>query len=185
MLVQSGYSVDNLPAIVDIEQARKIISTNASDEQLQAGIDAASAVIRNYCGWHVSPNLECTFECESDGFPELQLPATFVTAVHSVTVNGEPIEFEWKPSGRIRRTDKKMFSESWGSVVVKYSAGIETEQIAQPVAKLAAAACSAPAGIRSESIGQASVTYSTTSLEEAFSDNMRAVLNAYRVNARP
>ena len=65
------------------------------DTRIDANIPAATEAIRNYCGWHVSPNLTCGMIYNvrdlRDAFtgPDLlvQLPATFVTSIEKIILN--------------------------------------------------------------------------------------------------
>lgn len=92
MLTVYGYEVDGqLPSIVSLADAREITKTAATDEQLMAGIEQAQALVRAYCGWHVAPLLQCTYETEGNGGLEIQLPATFVDSVQSVTVDANQL----------------------------------------------------------------------------------------------
>ena len=182
MLTNWGYSVEELTDILTVAECRAITGTEAPDAMVEAGIKAAQAAIRNNCGWHVAPPLQCVYETESAGFREIQLPATFVKDV-TATIDGQTVDVEAKHTGRIRRADGKPVPESWGSVEVSYTAGVDASQVKQLVAKLAASAVASPAGIRSESIGSASVTYASTEIE--LTSNVQAVLGAYRVKARP
>lgn len=183
MLNDFGYESEYVPSIVDVEDVRKLTGTSAPNEQLEAAVCQVDAIIRHYCGWHVCPPLSCTYETECEGFPEIQLPATHVSKVLSVEVEGEPVEVRWKKNGRIVRKDGKPWPREWGSVVVRYVAGIDQASLASVAAKMAAAAVASPAGVRSESVGSMSVTYATTEAE--LTERQAAFLGSFRLKARP
>lgn len=180
-----GYEVQQLPGLVTAARVQTITGTIATVEQIEAAVAVASATIRNYCNWHVAPSLSCTYHTECSGYPELQLPAVSVSAVDSVKVNGEAVEFVWKPNGRIMRKNGEPWPREWGSVEVKYSAGVDASQLEFIAAKLSAAALASPAGVRSESIGSASVTYASTGIDDAFGENMKALCASYKLPWRP
>lgn len=183
MLNEFGYESDELPRIVDVDAVRAITGTDAPEEQIEAAVDQVGAIIRHHCGWHVCPPLECSYETECEGFPELQLPATHVCDVTSVSVDGEQVDFRWKPNGRVVRKDGMAWPREWGSVRIEYAAGVNAASLAQMAAKMAASAVASPAGVRSESVGSMSVTYATTEAE--LTERQAAFLGAFRLKARP
>lgn len=156
-----GYSVETLPPMLHIEQFRAIYPDfSADDEAVEGALDATSCAIRDYCGWHVSPQLECTFTGEGDG-RMLILPAMGVTSVDSLSVNGESVECEWKSCGLVR-LKRGYFPDSWRSVVCEYTAGFDAVSVSQVVAQIAANAIAAAPGVANERAGNVSITYNQT-----------------------
>lgn len=156
-----GYSVADLPPMLDVCSFRDLYpGMSADDDSIMAVLDATSAAIRDYCGWHVSPSIECTFTGEGDG-RILILPAMGVTAVDSLSVNGESAAFEWKSCGLVRLTCGA-FPDAWRSVTCEYTAGYDASAVAQVVAQIAANAIVAAPGVSSERAGNVQITYNQT-----------------------
>lgn len=70
----------------------------------QEAIDAAVDSVRRLADWHIWPEREETVRVDSPGDPMVVLPTKRLTAVHSVEVDGEPVEIgeqDWSPDGMI------------------------------------------------------------------------------------
>lgn len=157
-----GYSVESLEPVMTVEAFRELCPNMAStDEQIAATIMAVSESVRDYCGWHVAPSLECTYKGEGEG-RLLVLPAMGVTDVSSLTVEGRQVTgFEWKPSGLVRLT-RGCFPDKWGSVACTYTAGFAPASVGQVVAQIAANSLAASPGVSDERAGNVSITYNRT-----------------------
>ena len=56
-----GYDAEELGPIVSLERFHKITNyAYTNNPRLESALYAASQAIRNYCGWHVCPSVECT-----------------------------------------------------------------------------------------------------------------------------
>ena len=173
MITLWGYElkdVDGLPPLIcpdefDMYTAKKY----SGDIRVPKEMEAASAAIRNYCGWHLFPALPCEIKMtmqdrrvEHNG-PDLliQLPAKFVTAVESVTVDGTEYEFTFETNGLVRVYDVHRQARR-AEVVINYTAGLPAEMMAA-VRELAAHqsvhSLASSYGITSESAGGVSITY--------------------------
>lgn len=66
----------------------------------------AEAEVQGYCGWHIAPQLRETLTLDGDGSGVLFLPTLHLVELHSVSVNGTPVEdledVEWSTSGVLR-----------------------------------------------------------------------------------
>lgn len=150
--------------------------------------DAASAAIRNTCGWHVSPSMSCRCVVDVDGLTRsVWLPARNVTAITSVTVGGEAVtDYQWSRMGQI--LFPRPIQRGMQAVVVEYVAGIEDAgdlaALAEGVASRARALASRP-GVTSESAGGVSVSVSASmaaaSAAPFLTDVERAALAPYKV----
>lgn len=73
----------------------------------QSLIDQATALVRRYCGWHVTPERTETFVLDGSGGRSLRLPSLHVTGVSAVT-NDDIVytddEFEWSTVGTLTRS---------------------------------------------------------------------------------
>ena len=186
-----GYSVETeslapLISVADFKTATggRMVS---SDERIAAVIESASQAIRDWCGWHVAPNLACEWTGQGEGNLML-LPCFGVTEVESLSVDGrEVLDFEWLNSGLIRIPCR--FPDKWRSCDVVYSAGFDaTGALSAAVVQVASNALAATPGIREEHAGQVGATYNQT--EAGVSGGVRllpsdlSLLAPYRLTVR-
>ena len=157
-----GYTVEYLPSMIMLEDFRVLCpGLSSSDEQVQAVLNAASAAIRDWCGWHVSPSIECTYTGDGEG-RMLILPAMGVTDVTSLMVDGAAVtDFEWTAAGMVR-LKSGVFPDAWRSVECVYTAGFDVGPIGQVVAQIASNALVAAPGVANERAGNVSITYNQT-----------------------
>lgn len=158
---------------------------SSTTQQVQAMLDAVSASVRGYCGWHLSPSLSCSWRGDAPS-GICQLPAMGVTSVTSVKVAGttlDPSEYEWSSSGLVRL---RGCAPAWGSVVVEFVAGYDdSADLGAVVAQMAANALAASPGVREEHAGQVGISYNQTasgvSGGVALLDRDRMLLDRWRV----
>jgi len=157
-----GYTVEELPPIISVAEFRVLCQGLSSTvTQLEAVLSAVSAAIRDHCGWHVAPSLECAYTGHGDG-ELLMLPAMGVTSVDSLSVNGETVtDYEWTAAGMVRLVSST-FPDSWRSVECAYTAGFAASSIGQVAAQIASNVLVAAPGVASERAGNVSVTYNQT-----------------------
>ena len=184
-----GYEVDELPPLCDVETYNTITgNSHAGDSRIESALAAASNAVRDVCGWHVAPSLECTATLTADG-RLVKLPARFITAITSVQEDGNELQVgQWEAShtGLLRRCCFKNWSSSWDAVRVVYDAGFDIEavpQLSDIVAKIVDAVLTVPQGVASETAGNVSITYNTTNyaIASATAYKMRWALEPYRV----
>ena len=160
-----GYEIDSagLPPIISASEFDKITGgvMASTREQITAKLEGISSAIRDYCGWHVSPSLECDFTGTGEG-RLLVLPAMFVSSIEYVKVNGAEVEFEWQANGLARLKDGR-FPDSWRSVECRYTAGLDAASVlGEIVAQIAGNALAASPGIAEEHAGSVGATYNKT-----------------------
>lgn len=166
MAVQTpwGYTVEGgmLEPVIDVAYFRSLCPGLSSDDAtVYAVLDAVSSAIRDYCGWHVAPNLRCTFTGEGEG-RLLMLPAMGVTGIDSLSISGDDVSgYEWTAAGMVRLV-ASTFPDAWRSVVCAYDAGFDVGAIGQVVAQIAANALVAAPGVASERAGNVSINYNQT-----------------------
>lgn len=166
MAVQTpwGYTVENLPPLLTVQQFRALCpGFSATDAQVTAVIDAVSSAIRDYCGWHIAPSLECTFIGEGEG-RLLMLPAMGVSEISSLTVGPNIVPqnfYEWTAAGMVRLRGWR-FPTEWRSVECVYTAGFSSAVLGQIVSQIAANSMAAAPGVSSERAGNVSITYNQT-----------------------
>ena len=96
-----GYIIDceTLPDLITTTDFSNFTNGRfgTTDTRISSSIPSASAGIRNYCGWHISPSLDCGMiynvrdlrDAFVGGDLLVQLPATFVTDVKKVVLNAK------------------------------------------------------------------------------------------------
>lgn len=203
-----GYIIDAqaLPTFINAAEFSNYTGGRyAGDRRIEANLPSASAAIRNYCGWHIYPNLLCgaVFNVNAlrDAFvgPDLliQLPAALVTSVEKVVINaklnrsGEYVgdvyeDFDLNPGGLLKVFDVGCVDRK-SKVFVKYRAGFSSEDIEdlkELTANRVTHAVTNTYGVSSEAAGGVSVSYSsawTGSGSTSLSDDTREILNNYKV----
>ena len=161
-----GYSVDaaELPPIIDEDEFNTntggVMSSNS--DRIEAVLAGVSQAVRDWCGWHVAPVLDCTWIGQGEG-NLLLLPCACVRSVSSLEIAGEDVrDFEWLPDGLVRLVGKT-FPDSWRSVECSFTAGNDaTGALGMVVSQIAANQLAATAGVRGESVGTASIDYNQT-----------------------
>ncbi|MFT4225311.1 hypothetical protein [Micropruina sp.] len=66
-----------------------------------AAVKAAAGRVRAECHWHIAPEFTQTFVCETPRDGIVDLPTLHLVSVESVTVDGQPVAFDWSVSGRV------------------------------------------------------------------------------------
>lgn len=179
IITQWGYTLtdaDTLPDMLDDEEFDALTDSKyAGDTRLEPMLKSAQAAMRDYCGWHIYPSMACEYESDSiDVSRVIQLPAKFVTAIESVTINGVALDsssYHLKRNGLVM-LDAPACGESWNDIVIEYTAGYSEDQIAaiqELIAHRMVHAMAMPFGITSESADGVSVSYS-----QAASNNNRS-----------
>jgi len=139
-------------------------AVSETDPRVDAVLEAVSAGVRAYCGWHIAPVITETVVLDSDGATVLVLPSLHVIGVDEVKVNGKPLDadkFEWSGSGELRRGYG--WPNRWRSVEVTFEHGFDQAlAVGQIVLQVAAGALASPMGAVSERAGQVQIQHSAT-----------------------
>ncbi len=208
-----GYIIDaeTLPDFLTASEYNSFTGNKfAGDSRITATIPSATQSIRNYCGWHIAPNLTCGMLYRvadlRDAFtgPDLliQLPATFVSGVEKIVLDakwnedandwdGEIITdqdcFDIQTSGLLRVYDVGPRDRK-SKIFIRYTAGFgltAIPSIKEISADMITHAVANPYGVNSEAAGGVSISYSSTWASQsgatALANNSRAVLDAYKV----
>lgn len=191
MLTPWGYSIDGaaVPDIIDADTFDELTGGRySSDTRVQSAIVAASAAIRNYCGWHVAPLLTCEFVTDGER-GDIWLPCVALASVDAVEFDGVAQTVKgYNRLGRVR-TDRPQPCGGLGNVRVTYSAGYDvaaTPDLATIIAqRVVAHVALGSYGVASESAGGVSVSYSGQALEDAggayLPQSVRDALAPYRL----
>lgn len=205
-----GYMVDaeSVPNfITDVEFTQFTNGKFGTDQRIAVTIPSATESIRNYCGWHISPELTCGMVYNvhdlRDAFvgPDLlvQLPATYVSGIQKVVLNAvlnpsssyyegdETEDYEiGMGTGLLRIYDVGCLDRK-SRIFIKYTAGFPTtpSAIKELTADRTSHALTNSYGVSSEAAGGVSVSYSGSWAGSANSsslpDDTREILEAYRV----
>lgn len=184
-----GYDIASLDPLISVSEFNTMTGSKyAGDDRVEPALKAASQAIRNYCGWHICPSLECTAN-PVGGAKVARLQATYVSGITSVkeyNVELDGGQYEWRKDGLIRRTCFKRWPSEWNALEVKYTAGYsiaEVPDIAEAVRSIAEGVLAVSAGISSESADGVSVSYSqsASSIAAALTISQKAALEIYKV----
>ena len=199
---QWGYTITDADALTPMltEADFNAMTANkyAGDARIPPALAAACAAVRNFCGWHVYPAQSCTLterilmgngRVKRSG-PDLliQLPAAFVSAVTSVTLDDVAHEdFDLAPNGILTLFDVR-FTTRRTRISAAYTAGIPAgmmDGLKDLIAGRVTHALAQPYGVQSESAGGVSITYSASwaasASATALPDDNRETLEPYRV----
>jgi len=161
-----------------------------SDEADDAAVEA-TAVVRNYCHWHVAPSITETVTLNGGPSAVLELPSLHVTAVGAVLVDGVAITFdyEWLPCGLLRAYPWA-WGSTWRSVQVTFTHGLPDvpDDVRVAAKSVARRRLVNPRGLRSESMPGYSRVFAvpaTGELGSALSDVEREILGPYRLGGGP
>ena len=194
LLTPWGYALtaEELPGILTPAEFSEITGGKFRDDgRIAESIKAATAAVRNYCGWHLYPSMACEIYADSVNTGRVvQLPSRHVTSVEAVTIAGrtlEPSEYVLKPAGLLI-LKRRCMAWDWGDITVHYTAGLPdgmADAIKDIVADRAAHALSGSYGVQSEAAGGLSVTYNAAWIKEArataLPEAYRDTLDPYRV----
>ena len=182
-----GYDVEGtIEPIISAEDFTEL--TGIDNPRAEAAVAAASQAIRNYCGWHISPSLNCTAYPVGGG-PVAKLPAGYVSSITSISENGAALDsgvYEWRSDGLIRRTDCKKWADSWDGITAVYAAGYSADAIpdlVEAVCSVASGVLSVSPGVTNESADGVSISYSqsASSIAAALTSQQKCALEPYKL----
>ena len=184
-----GYDVDDLAPLLSVEAFNTMTGgIYAGNDRVESALVAASQAIRNYCGWHICPSLECIAHPVGGG-KIIKLPASYVSSITSVTEDGVELsegQYEWRQDGLLRRACFKNWSGKWDSIEVEYQAGFSTDAVpdlTEAIRSITESVLAVTAGVISESADGVSVSYSASasSIAAALTGSCKSALEIYKV----
>lgn len=194
-----GYDVvlDDATAMPDFITPADIAQASggriaATDPRLTAECAAVSAAIRDYCNWHVAPQMTCISDTQVDT-RIIALPAKFVDRIESIEVGDVELAtdaYEFKRNGMVRLGYHPQARGRWGAYTITYVAGIDlaATSIRAIALQIALNDLTATPGVRNESVGQVSVSYNQATEGVAggvsLMERDKAMLEGYRIRAR-
>ncbi|SPT53796.1 Uncharacterised protein [Actinomyces bovis] len=147
----------------------------AADPRATSLLDAASAAVRRYCGWHVVPVITETVILDGTGAALVELPSMRVEEITALTEKcphrggrvhewtpEELGDLEWSHLGTLRRRDGVWTDRYQGIRVTMRHGYQEAPELTQTVLQVAAMALSSPTGVTHEQAGGVSINYGTT-----------------------
>ena len=197
-LTNWGYSVDGelTDFLTETEFDMFTADKFAGDARTGSNIKSATAAIRNYCGWHLYPELPCELSTtffdrrvsEGRGGILIQLPAKFVTGITSITIDGTACtNYILDPSGLLKVYEVPPCME-YSPIVIQYTAGLSSDMmdaIKELTAHRVTHAVSSSYGVTSEAAGGVSVTYNASwagnTQTSSLPDDSKEVLLPYRI----
>lgn len=201
LLTNWGYTITNADELPDMLESYEFYEFSAGkyhgDQRTAREISAASAAIRNYCGWHVYPSASCEMSVLMNDKRVtrvgndllIQLPAAFVTEVESVTINDKTYMATCESNGILRVYDVDFSTlKRYSPIEVTYTAGVDEDtidELKELIASRVTHATASSNGITSEAAGGVSVTYNASWVNSASAttlpDSSKEVLSPYRV----
>ncbi len=197
-LTNWGYSVDGTLAdfLTELEFDSFTANKFSGDERIQSNIASATAAIRNYVGWHLFPGLPCELSTtffdrrvsRGNGGVLIQLPARFVSAITSVTIDGNECDkYIFEPTGLLKIYNVPHCAE-YTPIVVNYQAGLPDDlmsAVKELVANRVTHALASSYGVTNEAAGGVSITYNASwagdTQATALTDQVKEVLTPYRL----
>ena len=183
MITAWGYEVDELPNLIDVDTFNDMTGNkHAGDSRVEYALNAASQAVRNACGWHISPSLECTAKLTANGHT-VKLPANQVNGITSVKVQGATItDYDWSHLGLV----VGKFTPKLDGVEIEYTAGYDEEAVpdlAMTVSGIVEGVLTVAPGVASESADGVSISYSSTasSVAASITSQQLAALAPYRL----
>ena len=194
-----GYDIesDGMPPLITPDTLEELTAGKfTGDARIPKELEAASAGIRDYVGWHLYPSAECSVEINMlDEIVEhtgcdllIQLPTKYLSEVESVTLGGTAYDFSFKTNGILRVYEVPHILDRRLVLAVNYTAGLPDELmggIAELVAHRVTHSLVSSYGVTNETAGGVSITYNAAwinnSRATALPDDNKEVLAPYRL----
>lgn len=204
LLTSWGYTITDVDQLITMLNAGEFGTFTANkyqgDGRIEPNLEAASAAIRNYCGWHVYPEQACSMSerlLNGNGRVKrvgtdilVQIPAAYVTGIEAVTIDGEETEdFDFQTEGLLRIFDVYQHEVTRKTIIaVAYKAGLPDGLISgikELAAHLVTKALDSSGGVASETAGGVSITYNSTWVNSARATAIQSegkeILAPYRI----
>ena len=202
LLTNWGYTITNADELPDMLESYEFYEFSAGkyhgDQRTAREISAASAAIRNYCGWHVYPPHACEVCIPMNDRRVtrvgtdllIQLPAKYVSAVSKVEINDVAVTaYTLETNGLLRLYDiSPLGLHRYTPIDIIYAAGLPNELmggVKELVAHRVTHALASSNGITTEQVGGVSVTYNANWINSAqassLQDSNKETLEPYRL----
>ena len=155
-------------------------------------LEAANAEVRRYCGWHIAPVVTEQLVLDGSGGNILLLPTQKLVSLNSVFIEDEEIpldRFHYSPDrGTLDYSGWFWPRFPVGSIRLNMTHGYDLDDVPDVVAVISAVATRArttPAGVVSQTVAGASVSYATDRTGAALTVGLlgseAATLNPFRL----
>jgi len=183
------------PSFATPEQYAQLTGTEV-DPEIQGTLDAASAMIRRYCGWHIAPEITEDLVVDGSGGKVQTLPTLrlgkldgLIETRNSVMTIWDPDDIEWSRNGYLRRVG--IWTDRLQGITASVTHGFSLDDVSDLTAMavtMAARAEASPFGEKQTAVGAVSVTLSSgpggaSGGVSLYADQL-AQLDAYRLNQR-
>ncbi len=159
----------------------------------QSLIDQATALVRRYCGWHVTPSMSETITLDGSGVGVQILPSLHVTGITSVTYDGTLLaatDYAWSLNGVIEYVAAGLYfsgvsrwSTGLGKVVVVMTHGYaDAPEVAAVILARASRMQGNPIAATRTQMGPFAEQYEVAS---GFTADELSTLDRYRLAPRP
>lgn len=157
----------------------------AEDPRLDAAAAGASAAVRRYCRWHVTPVIQETLVLDVPG-RVIKLPTMHAVDVDNVKLFGYELqehEYSWSQMGvlELHVPAEPRFRALQLNLTHGYEEAPDLKQIASKIALFALAS---PLGVTREQAGQVSISWGTQR-GMGFAEADEVMLQPYRLRIMP
>lgn len=156
-----------LPSFATVEQYEQATGRSPAPAGAQEQLDAASAAIRRYCGWHIAPSVTADWIVDGPGAALLVLPTLHLTDLSTVseTLGGtttvlDPATVEWSATGVVRKRNSGYWTSQFRGVRATGTHGydlVEVLDLVHLTIAVVARAEANPYGFTSQAVGGVSV----------------------------
>ena len=140
----------------------------ATDPRLALLLAGASAAVRRYCGWHVTPVLTEELVLDGPGGTHLPLPTLHLTGVAKVERSGnvlvDGVDYEWSQLGAVQAL-RGTWGDRYRSIRAEITHGYDEDEAADVraiVQQIVANAAASPMGATREQAGAVAISWATT-----------------------
>lgn len=157
--------MSDFATVADMAQRTQGALTAVTHSFLPQELAAATALIRDECGWHIAGRETRTVRTRGAFVRDVWLPAMEIEAVTAATVDGQVIDLATVEFDR----DTGWTNLRGSSWEVTYEAGFVTVPavLVSLTLQVAARALGSPLGVTREQIGQHSVSFTLTGTQSA------------------
>lgn len=163
-------------------------------------IDAATAMVRSYCGWHLTPPRTETVTVRSTGSACYLLPSLYVTAIAAVSYGPDllvpVLDYSWSTFGVVDLLPNGPYFSNLVAasgpvdIAVTFTHGLDAvPDVAAVILAAVSRATASPDGVFRSQVGLVAQSYSQSGPNQAgglaLLPNELAILHRYRLHAAP
>jgi hypothetical protein len=157
-------------------------ATGDPPSNAEALLDAASGLVRTYCGWSISEEIVDGAVFDSDGSKLLLLPTLHLTVVTQVLVDGtEVTDFTWSQMGALAR--EGCWPAGFRRITVSFTHGWNPVQaeVKAMVVGLVSRVSTTPANLEQKTVGAVTYRYTEAGASMVLGSAEQRVLDRYRL----